>query len=124
MARGGQRSRYTPTAPFETFPSPAGLTPDIPATAVHALVEARNRWLNPPDLVERVPAVVPGFPDFVLPSKAKAAAALKTRTLTNLSNIHGKPEGAPGSTPWSAPSARRHVAGRGRSRFWVTAARR
>src|SRR4051812_19603342 len=55
---------------------------------------ARDRWLNPPDLVERVPEVVPGFPDRILPRDAKAAAILKTRTLTNLYNTRGKPEGA------------------------------
>lgn len=58
------------------------------------LEEARNRWLKSPDLVERVPEVVPGFPDRVLPRDAKAAAILKTRTLTNLYNTQGKPEGA------------------------------
>ena len=47
-------------------------------------MEARDRWLNPPDLVERVPEVVPGFPDRVLPRDAKATAVLRARTLTNL----------------------------------------
>ncbi len=64
------------------------------ANAARALAEARDRWLNPPDLVERVPEVVPGFPDRILPRNAKVAAALKTRTLTNLYNTRGKPEGA------------------------------
>ena len=35
-----------------------------------------------------------GFPDRILPRDAKAAAVLKTRTLTNLYNTRGKPEGA------------------------------
>jgi type II restriction/modification system DNA methylase subunit YeeA len=101
------RPRYTPTTTFETFPFPPGLTPNIPAAdhvenphaqaiaaAARALVEARDRWLNPPDLVERVPEVVPGFPERILPRDAKAVAVLKTRTLTNLYNTRGKPEGA------------------------------
>jgi hypothetical protein len=43
-------------------------------------------WLNPPDLVERVMEVVPGFPDRVVPVTRKAALILKKRTLTHLYN--------------------------------------
>jgi hypothetical protein len=57
------------------------------------LVEKRDLWLNPPDLVERVPEVVPGFPDRIIPRNPKAAAILKNRTLTNLYNMRGTPEG-------------------------------
>ena len=46
----------------------------------------REAWLNPPDLVERVPEVAPGYPDRIVPVNPKAAAILKTRTLTNLYN--------------------------------------
>ncbi len=46
----------------------------------------REAWLNPPDLIERVPEVVPGYPDRIVPINPKAAAVLKTRTLTNLYN--------------------------------------
>ncbi len=46
----------------------------------------REAWLNPPDLVERVPEVVPGYPDRIVPVSPKAAAILKKRTLTNLYN--------------------------------------
>jgi type II restriction/modification system DNA methylase subunit YeeA len=94
----GNDPRYTPST-FETFPFPIGLTPDIPAAAYaddsRAVViaeaarrvnELREAWLNPPDLVERVPEVVPGYPERVIPVSAKAAAILKTRTLTNLYN--------------------------------------
>ncbi len=100
------RPRYTPTTTFETFPFPENLTPNLPAAAYannpHAqaiaaaardLVEKRDLWLNPPDLTERVPEVVPGYPDRILPRDAKAAAILKTRTLTNLYNTRGTPEG-------------------------------
>ncbi|MGR0185420.1 class I SAM-dependent DNA methyltransferase [Azospirillum aestuarii] len=93
------RPRYTPSSTFETFPFPKGLTPDLPVTAytsdprAQAIAEAakllsdlREAWLNPPDLVERVPEVVPGFPDRLIPRDDKAAAILKKRTLTNLYN--------------------------------------
>lgn len=95
----GNDPRYTPTTTFETFPFPEGLTPDIPAAdyaddpraqriaaAAKRLDVLRTAWLNPPDLVEIVPEVVPGYPDRVLPKNAEAATILKTRTLTNLYN--------------------------------------
>ncbi len=50
------------------------------------LNELRENWLNQPDLVQRVPEVVPGYPDRLLPVDEKAAAILKKRTLTNLYN--------------------------------------
>ena len=100
------RPRYTPSTTFETFPFPDGLTPNIPApayaadphavaiaAAAQALVIARDRWLNPPELVDRVPEVVPGFPDRLVPKDATAAATLKVRTLTALYNMRGTPEG-------------------------------
>jgi type II restriction/modification system DNA methylase subunit YeeA len=93
------RPRYTPTTTFETFPFPEGLTPNIPAkdyanepraiavaNAAKRLDELRNAWLNPPDLIDVVPEVVPGYPDRILPTNEKAAAELKKRTLTNLYN--------------------------------------
>jgi hypothetical protein len=93
------RPRYTPTTTFETFPFPEGLTPNVPAKhyaddpraiaiakAAKRLDELRNAWLNPPDLVDIVPEVVPGHPDRVLPKNEAAAAELKKRTLTNLYN--------------------------------------
>ena len=95
----GNDPSYSPSRCFETFPFPEGLTPDIPAAdyaadpraiaiaaAAKRLDDLRNAWLNPPDLVTRVPEVVPGYPDRILPVDAKAAAELKKRTLTNLYN--------------------------------------
>ncbi|HEV2335745.1 MAG TPA: DNA methyltransferase [Stellaceae bacterium] len=95
----GNDPQYTPRMGFETFPFPEGLTPNIPAAAYAddqraiAIAEAARRldalreaWLNPPDLVRRVPEVVAGYPDRVLPVDPSAAAILKTRTLTNLYN--------------------------------------
>jgi type II restriction/modification system DNA methylase subunit YeeA len=93
------RPRYTATTTFDTFPFPERLTPNILAAeyaedpraiaiaeAARRLNNLREAWLNPPDLVERVPEVVPGYPDHIVPVNPKAAAILKTRTLTNLYN--------------------------------------
>lgn len=93
------RPRYTPSTTFETFPFPEGLTPNIPAAdyaadpraqkiaaAAARLNELRENWLNPPDLVMRVPEVVPGYPDRILPVSPEAEKELKKRTLTNLYN--------------------------------------
>lgn len=95
----GNDPRYTPSTTFETFPFPDGLTPDIPAAdyvtdpraqaiagAAARLNELRENWLNPADLIRRVPEVVPGYPDRVLPIDDKAEQELKKRTLTNLYN--------------------------------------
>ena len=95
----GNDPRYTPSTTFETFPFPEGLTPDIPATdyaadpravkiavAAARLNELRENWLNPADLVDRVPEVVAGYPDRILPKSDAAAKELKKRTLTNLYN--------------------------------------
>ncbi len=69
------RPRYTPSTTFETFPFPAGLTPDVPAAdyegtprpaviaeASRRLVDLRDRWLNPPEWVEWVDEPAPGYP--------------------------------------------------------------
>ncbi len=92
------RPRYTPSTTFETFPFPAGLEPnrkpadyDNPhaeaiADAAKRLNDLRENWLNPPDLVKRVPEVVPGYPDRIEPVGVAARAELKKRTLTNLYN--------------------------------------
>ena len=95
----GNDPRYTPSTTFETFPFPEGLTPDIPAdtyaddpraqriaAAARRLNELREAWLNPADLVVRVPEVVPGYPDRILPRDEECAKELKKRTLTNLYN--------------------------------------
>jgi type II restriction/modification system DNA methylase subunit YeeA len=93
------RPRYTPSTTFETFPFPEGLTPNLPhtayetdkravqiAAAARRLCEFRERWLNPPDLVRRVPEDISGFPDRLLPVNEDAEAVLKNRTLTKLYN--------------------------------------
>jgi hypothetical protein len=95
----GNDPRYTPSTTFETFPFPEGLTPDLPAASYAAdpraqriaaaaaeLVRLRDNWLNPPEWVTRVPEVVPGYPDRLLPVP-EHAAELKKRTLTNLYNL-------------------------------------
>ena len=100
------RPRYTPSTAFETFPFPCGLQPDLPeatvcdhprgiavAQAARSLVQARDRWLNPPELVVSVPERVPGFPHRLVPIDANAAAVLRGRTLTALYNTRGSPAG-------------------------------
>ena len=95
----GNDPRYTPTTTFETFPFPAGLAPNVPATnytadpratavaeAARRLVELRDRWLNPPEWVEWVDEPAPGYPRRPVPRDEDAAKALKKRTLTNLYN--------------------------------------
>jgi type II restriction/modification system DNA methylase subunit YeeA len=89
---------YNGTLCFDTFPFPAGLTPNIPATdyaddpraqaiadAARRLNELRENWLNPDTWVDRIPEVLPGYPDRLIP-KPEHAAELKKRTLTNLYN--------------------------------------
>ena len=95
----GNDPRYTPSTTFETFPFPAGLTPNVPASsyaaepraiavaeAARQLVELRDRWLNPPEWVEWVEEPVPGYPQRPVPRDEDAAKVLKKRTLTNLYN--------------------------------------
>jgi hypothetical protein len=99
MGAGNQR-RYNGNFVYETFPFPQGLGPnhnpadyDNPhaeriALMAKRLNELRENWLNPPDLVKRVPEVVPGYPDRILPAGVAAKHELKKRTLTNLYNAH------------------------------------
>jgi type II restriction/modification system DNA methylase subunit YeeA len=95
----GNDPRYTPSSTFETFPFPVGLSPSIPAEqysddprarriaeAARELNRLRDRWLNPPELVNRIPEVVAGFPDRIVPVSKDAAEILKKRTLTQLYN--------------------------------------
>ena len=65
------------------------------ARAAKRLNDLRERWLNPPEWIERVPEVIPlgmdasPYPDRILPRANLAAtdlAELKKRTLTNLYN--------------------------------------
>ena len=103
----GDDPRYNPATVFDTFPFPDKMTPNnaassyaenVPAQAIadatRALLLARERWLNPPELVKRVPEVVSGFPDRLVSMSPAAASALKKRTLTNLYNMRGTPHGA------------------------------
>jgi len=64
------------------------------AAAAKELVLARDRWLNPPELVESVPEIVAGFPERLMPKNSTAAATLRIRSLTALYNQRGTPEGA------------------------------
>jgi type II restriction/modification system DNA methylase subunit YeeA len=95
----GNDPRYTPSSTFETFPFPDRLTLDIApsqtaadprasaiADAARAIAEARDRWLNPPELVHSAAEVAPGHPDRLRPVSAAAAEKLRKLTLTNLYN--------------------------------------
>ena len=104
----GNDVTYSNTAVFETFPFPAGLTPNLLAAdyagdpraqriaaAAKKLDDLRRAWLNPPDLVDVVPEVTPTaapgetprrYPDRIVPKTVEAAVKLKERTLTNLYN--------------------------------------
>jgi len=94
----GNDPTYSAGTCFETFPFPEGLTPDLApadysnphaeaiAQAARTLNEHRENWLNPRELTKRVPEVVEGYPDRILPVDAAAEKALKKRTLTNLYN--------------------------------------
>lgn len=95
----GNDVTYAKLAVFETFPFPEGMTPNISASdysndpraqAIAAtasrLDEQRENWLHPVNLIERVPEVIPGYPDRVLPKNEAAVEELKKRTLTNLYN--------------------------------------
>lgn len=78
-----------PTTFYPAILHPAAAYAADPRAKVIAAVrlnELREAWLNPPDLVTRVPEVVPGYPDRLLPIDDHAAAELKKRTLTNLYN--------------------------------------
>lgn len=94
----GNDPTYNAKTCFETFPFPAGMTPadtaagaptgpqaDAIASAARRLNELRDNWLNPAEWVDRVPEVVPGYPDRIIP-KPGHEAELKKRTLTNLYN--------------------------------------
>lgn len=96
----GNDPQYTPSLGFETFPFPNGLTPNIPAAdynndprakkisiAAARLNDLRENWLNPVDLINCIPEVVPGYPVRLLPKDDDAARELKKRTLTNLYNV-------------------------------------
>jgi hypothetical protein len=93
------RPRYTSTTTFAKFPFPDGLTPNLSsvsyvsnpeairiAETARRLDELRGNWLNPADLIRRLPEVVPGFPERLVPVDSNAERALRKKTLTNLYN--------------------------------------
>ena len=91
----GNQGRYNATRTFETFPFPKGVEPNRQADdddthskriseTARRLNELRENWLNPPDLIKRVPEVVAAYPDRIEPVGVAARAELKNRTLTNL----------------------------------------
>jgi len=111
----GNDPRYNSSVTFETFPFPDGfdftlrssVSPvmsrmpecrermdaqersvkafDSITEAAKRLDDLRNNWLNPPEWVERIPEVVPGYPDRII-ARPGFESDLKKRTLTNLYN--------------------------------------
>jgi type II restriction/modification system DNA methylase subunit YeeA len=94
----GNDPTYNAASCFETFLFPPGLTPNTPAAnyasnhhaitiaaSAKSLVDARDHWLNPPEWVDRIPEVIPGFPERAI-AKPGFESQLKKRTLTNLYN--------------------------------------
>lgn len=90
---------YTTSACFEPFPFPDGITPNVNpavyksdlramriAEAAKSLNALRDAWLNPSELINRIPEVVPGMPDRILAKDENAARELKKRTMTILYN--------------------------------------
>ena len=95
----GNDPRYTPTTTFQTFPFPKGLEPNVPvshfasdpraieiAESARKLVELRDRWLNPPELVVWLEEPVSCYPARPVPRDEQIAKHLKNRTLTKLYN--------------------------------------
>lgn len=95
----GNDPRYNPSGIFETFPFPKGMEPNRSAKeldknpkaqkiaeAARRLNELRENWLNPEGCIKRVPEVVAGYPDRILPIDKDAEKILSKRTLTNLYN--------------------------------------
>ncbi|MEN8129176.1 MAG: DNA methyltransferase, partial [Pseudomonadota bacterium] len=86
---------YSTTKCFLTFPFPEGFIlggKDFPrnsekawaiAHASSELIDLRENWLRPQEWVNRVPEIVPGYPDRLIPKEGREAD-LKKRTLTNL----------------------------------------
>ena len=60
------------------------------AEAALRLVSLRDRWFNPPALVEWVDKPVPGYPKRPVARDEAVAEELKARTLTNLYNDRPK----------------------------------
>jgi type II restriction/modification system DNA methylase subunit YeeA len=98
LGQGNDR-RYNITQTFEPFPFPEHLTPNLPlqqvladprailiAEAAKKLDHLREAWMNPPELVQRVPEIVPGYPDRLEPVNDQAVKDLHSRTLTALYN--------------------------------------
>lgn len=115
LGAGNQR-RYNATRTFETFPFPEGLTPNIPAAqyandprakaiakAAARLNELRENWLNPPDLVKRVPEVCRAIPTASCPSTRRPPPTSRSAR-SPTSTTSGRLETWRGSTTPTATS--------------------
>jgi len=88
------RPRYTPSTCFETFPFPAGVLGNGPATPAHAAIAAvamelnklRENWLNPPEWVRpevmEFPGTVGGpWDHYIDPATVVGMGAFKVGTV-------------------------------------------
>ena len=88
------RPVYSKERCFDTFPFLRWKEPNTNSDAlaiaesVRQLIDLRNRWLNPPELLQVVPEVTPGFPDRLVPVNSEADKELKRRTMTALYNAN------------------------------------
>lgn len=93
------RPAYATSTCFEMFPFPEGLTPDISeadieeepraqriAAAAKTLTDARDKWLNPDEWIDRVDEPVAGYPTRII-AKPGREGDLDEKTLTNLYNL-------------------------------------
>jgi hypothetical protein len=95
------RPRYTSTTTFATFPFPDRLTPDCTAAsyatlpsaqmiadAARRLVELRDNWLNPPELVREQPEVVAELPPRLVPISPPADWACQCPSRARFGRCH------------------------------------
>lgn len=93
----GNDITYSNQAVFETFPFPSGMEPNVELSefednlkaqkiivAAKRLNELRESWLNPAGSIKRIPEVVDGYPDRIVPVDKASEGILKKRTLANL----------------------------------------
>jgi hypothetical protein len=82
---GGKLAVAEVTHPHPNPPLEGDGTKRAIASAAQRLNELRENWLNPAEWTERIPEIVPGYPDRIV-AKPGNEADLKKRTMTALYN--------------------------------------